>query len=174
MAARLRRRSQDEYQRAVAETFSAAAALRVLGLRPAGGNYATLHSRIREHMISIAHWTGQGHLRGKTNAHVPSIPLEQILVKRSRYRGSTSLLKSRLVRAGLLRYCCARCGMSQWMESVLALHLDHVNGDRTDNRLENLRLLCPNCHSQTPTYCGRNRGRASLDYARDDKGLPPL
>jgi 5-methylcytosine-specific restriction endonuclease McrA len=163
MAARLKRRSRDEYERAVAETVSAAGALRLLGLRPAGGNYAVLRARIREHGISTAHWLGQGHLKGKSNAHAPSVPLEQVLVRQSRYRGSTSLLKSRLVRSGALAYNCTRCGMFEWMGRALALHLDHVNGDRTDNRLENLRLLCPNCHSQTPTYCGRNKGRASLD-----------
>jgi 5-methylcytosine-specific restriction endonuclease McrA len=131
--------------------MSAAGALRFLGLRPAGGNYAVLRGKIREHGFSTAHWLGQGHLKGKTNPHVPTIPLEIILVKNSTYRGSTSLLKSRLVKARLMVYRCACCGMSDWMKASLALELDHINGDRTDNRIANLRLLCPNCHSQTPT-----------------------
>jgi len=159
MATGQRRRPQREYECAVANAISAAGALRLLGLKPAGGNYAVLHGRIREHGISTAHWLGQGHLKGKSNVHVPSIPLEQILVEGSRYRGSTNRLKSRLLRTGVMLYCCACCGLSEWMGSALALHLDHVNGERTDNRLKNLRLLCPNCHSQTPTYCGRNKGR---------------
>lgn len=155
---KFRRRSASEYQIAVEQAKSAAETLRLLGLRPTGGNYAVLRSRIREFAFSTSHWTGQGHLRGKRNPHVPSIPLDTILVADSRYRGSTSLLKSRLLRAGLLTPVCSRCGLREWMEAVIALELDHVNGDRVDNRLENLRLLCPNCHSQTPTYRGRNKG----------------
>jgi hypothetical protein len=149
----------DKYREAVVSSISAAGALRFLGLRPTGGNYAVLRGRIREHGISTTHWLGQGHLKGKLNPHVPTIPLEAILVRDSRYRGSTSLLKRRLLKAGLITYRCLCCGLSEWMNASLALELDHVNGDRTDNRIENLRLLCPNCHSQTGTYRGRNKGR---------------
>ncbi|MGC9992491.1 MAG: HNH endonuclease [Candidatus Cybelea sp.] len=62
----------------------------------------------------------------------------------------------RLVRAGLLGSTCHSCGLKDWHGRPLSLHLDHINGVRNDNRLENLRMLCPNCHSQTPTYGGRN------------------
>lgn len=65
-------------------------------------------------------------------------------------------LKRRLLRDGVLRNECYLCGISVWLEKPLVLHLDHVNGDGDDHRLENLRLLCPNCHSQTDTYSGRN------------------
>lgn len=52
--------------------------------------------------------------------------------------------------------CCYNCGLSEWLNGKLTLELDHTNGDNKDNRLENLRFLCPNCHSQTPTYKGKN------------------
>jgi len=58
-------------------------------------------------------------------------------------------------------YHCALCGISVWMDEVLTLQLDHINGIHTDNRWQNLRLLCPNCHSQTDTYAGKNGHAAS-------------
>jgi len=80
-----------------------------------------------------------------------------VLVQGSTY--DVPLLKRRLVEEGLLAPRCASCGLGEtWEGAPLVLHLDHINGDRTDNRLENLRFLCPNCHSQTETYCGRNIG----------------
>jgi 5-methylcytosine-specific restriction endonuclease McrA len=83
-------------------------------------------------------------------------PLREILVEGSDYR-SMHTLKKRLIREGLLEPVCAVCGLHEWQDRPIVLHLDHINGDRTDHRLENLRFLCPNCHSQTDTYCGRNR-----------------
>jgi hypothetical protein len=154
---RNRTRDRSEYLGAVMNSRSAAGALRILGLVPAGGNYIALYDRIREYALDTSHWLGQGHLKGQTNPYTPKIPLEKILVRNSSYRGGTSLLRSRLVRAGIFADRCSACGLSEWRQRRIALHLDHANGERFDNRPENLRLLCPNCHSQTETYCGRNK-----------------
>jgi hypothetical protein len=64
----------------------------------------------------------------------------------------------------LLEFSCSECGLDSWLGKSLVLELDHINGIRSDNRLENLRLLCPNCHSQTETFRGRNRclGKATI------------
>jgi 5-methylcytosine-specific restriction endonuclease McrA len=69
-------------------------------------------------------------------------------------------VKARLISAGLLANNCQACGLTHWLGRPLSIQLDHVNGIRNDNRLENLRMLCPNCHSQTETYGGRNARRA--------------
>jgi 5-methylcytosine-specific restriction endonuclease McrA len=83
------------------------------------------------------------------------MPVEQLLVGRR----NRSLLKARLVKLGLLVEACATCGASEWRGRPLSVELHHVNGDGSDNRLENLQLLCPNCHSLTDSWGGRNRGR---------------
>ena len=82
------------------------------------------------------------------------IPLVEILIENSTY--TTSLhLKNRLVKLGLLKYECSICGIKEWQNKQLVLQLDHENGKSNDNRIENLRLLCPNCHSQTNNYAGK-------------------
>ena|ERR1700676_260251 len=145
----------------VSKNHSVAAVLRSLGLRPSGANYSGVWRRIRALQLSTEHWTGRGHLRGRTHAWAKKMPLQEILRYPTRYRASSSLLKKRLFAEGILPRICDRCGIAEWLGHELTLHLDHVNGNSEDNRIGNLRVLCPNCHSQTPTYCGRNKGRAS-------------
>jgi hypothetical protein len=140
---------------AVAANHSIAGVLAAIGQGISGSNYRRVHNLIAQLHLDTSHWTGQAYLRGRTHSWSPALPLADILVERSTYAGG-GRLKRRLVRAGLLRDACADCGISEWQGRRLVLQLDHVNGVRDDNRLENLRLLCPNCHSQTATYCGRN------------------
>ena len=80
--------------------------------------------------------------------------LDELLVIGS---SPSSAFKSRLIKSGLLKEKCYLCGIGpEWKGAWLSLHLDHINGQRNDNRIENLRILCPNCHSQTTTYCAKN------------------
>jgi len=77
-------------------------------------------------------------------------------------------LKLRLLKGGLLKRECAICGIKDWMNKPLAFDLDHINEINDDNRLENLRILCPNCHSQTETHAGKNRTfKKTKDYLVD-------
>ena len=78
-------------------------------------------------------------------------------------RITSSALGRRLLRDGVLAPACSQCGGTSWQGVPIPLELDHVNGDRADNRLENLRLLCPNCHAVTDTYRGRNIGRRTVE-----------
>jgi len=92
--------------------------------------------------------------RGAIVARPSATPIAELL-RADTYRGRHNL-KARLIREGLKRGLCERCGLVDWLGEPITLALHHVNGQRKDNRLENLMLLCPNCHSQTENYAGRN------------------
>ena len=134
-------------------------ALFKVGIMPAGGNYATVHMLIKELNIDISHMTGRGWNKGDGLglAAINTIPLEKILVKGSTYT-NTSRLRKRIIDVGLKTEICEVCRLGKWMGRPISLELNHVNGDRFDHRLENLQLLCPNCHAQTPSYRGKNSG----------------
>lgn len=96
----------------------------------------------------------------RSNKSSTKYDLKDILVENSTY-ANISRLKERLLKEGLLEYKCALCGNTgEWLGNPLSLQLDHINGIHTDNRIQNLRILCPNCHSQTETY-GSKRGAKS-------------
>ena len=94
-----------------------------------------------------------------------ALPLEKILIKDSEY--NRTKLKARLVKEGLKEYKCECCGISEWNGKPLALQLHHINGIHNDNRLSNLQLLCPNCHSQTENFGTRGRGTSIIRKAEN-------
>lgn len=152
--ARRRRWTLDSLRDATAAERSLAGTLRRIGLRPAGGNYETIRRAIRDCGIPTSHWTGKGHLRGRRNPWAPKVPLTFMLVKGSAH--NTANLRLRLISERVFEARCCACGRYEWMGRRIPLELDHVDGDRSNNLLDNLRLLCPNCHALTPTYRGRN------------------
>ena len=128
--------------------------LRALDLSTNGGSSTdVLKRRIKELKCDTSHFynTSKGHSNVKYS-------LDEILVENSTYANITSL-KARLIKEGRMEYKCERCGISEWLGAPLSLHLDHRNGKNNDHRQENLRFLCPNCHSQTDTYAGKNKGK---------------
>jgi len=90
--------------------------------------------------------------RGELMARARSLPVPVLLATTK----SRAAVRRRLLSEGLLQNICETCGLREWLGKPLTMHIDHINGQRDDHRLENLRMLCPNCHSQTPTYGGRN------------------
>ena len=149
---------------AVASSESVAGVLRLLGLKPAGGNYKTMNAKIAALGLDTSHWTGKGWNRGDKmglSRYRKVISLEEALVENSTYV-STSNLKKKLINAGLFEKKCYNCGLDTWLDRPIPLELEHRNGVNNDNRIENLTLLCPNCHALTDTYRGRNIGKARL------------
>jgi hypothetical protein len=84
------------------------------------------------------------------------IPLSEILEGLHPYY-QTFKLNKRILKEKILKNECSVCEINEWNSKPISLHLDHINGISTDHRLENLRFICPNCHSQTDTYCGKNK-----------------
>ena len=124
-----------------------------------GGNYTTLNEGAKSLGLTKDHMTGQGWNVGtRYRPFYKKRNLKDILVTNSDYL-STSSLKARLIKEGLLKYECAICNIVNWQSSKLSLQMDYINGIRNDNRIENLRLLCPNCHSQTDTFCQKKQSK---------------
>ncbi len=150
---RRRSRSDDVIRAAVQSAKSTAGALRLLGMTICGGNYQTIRKVIDELQLDTAHWTGQSHRKGSRVPSVAPWPLKTILKGDSTYH--TNRLRERLIAEGVLKARCSGCFRTTWHGRRLPLELHHVDGNRSNNDLSNLRILCPNCHSLTHNWKGR-------------------
>jgi hypothetical protein len=156
---RRRKYSREAFTEAWLSSSPIAQVARKPGCNMTGGSYITLKVAARELGLDDSHMTGQGWNIGlKFNpSQVQAIALSDILVENSTYL-TIWRLKLRLLREGILEYKCYLCGLTEWNGKPIMLQLDHINGVHLDHRIQNLRLLCPNCHSQTETFAGRNKG----------------
>lgn len=151
------------FHQLVKRSHSVGSILAYFGLKNYGNNTGTLQKRLTEENLL----SELPRLREEAKRHAlhtlaccQTIPLSQILVKNSTYAGH---LRKRLLHAGQLEERCIQCGQGpEWQGKKLILVLDHINGVRNDNRRKNLRLLCPNCNSQTKTFAGRNKKYSSV------------
>lgn len=148
--------SSEEFKQLVSESINISEMLRKYGYSSASGTVARIiKDRIINEGIDVSHFKKND---GKGNPK-PKYELSEILVENSHYE-NIGRLKKRLVKAGLLKYECKNCSnKGYWNGKPLVLQLEHKNGKHNDHRLSNLCFLCPNCHSQTETYSGRNADR---------------
>jgi 5-methylcytosine-specific restriction endonuclease McrA len=142
---------KDELIALVTRSKSYVQILDAFDLQNKGANYKTLQRRLREENISFDHIVANN---GKEKRIGPRVSTQTILVEHSGF--NRNHLKIRLLDEGLLRNQCYECGqLPTWNGKALVLQLDHINGVSDDHRLDNLRILCPHCHSQTSTFAGR-------------------
>lgn len=135
---------------------------RKIGISEGSGS-ATVKKYIRKFDIDTSHFIGQGWSKGMTGLDkVSVVPLKELLDKNVKVHGSA--LKNKLIAQGLKKDVCEECGLSG---KELTLELHHINGDHFDNRIENLQILCPNCHSKTPNYRRKNTRKKDREEFKD-------
>jgi DNA-binding Lrp family transcriptional regulator len=145
----------------IEESTTIADVLRKLNLDPRGRNYKIVNDVVKKFSLNVTHFKGKSHSK---NTKQKTIPWNEILIENSNVILDTKR-KLRLIKEGYLQYICynENCGINSWHDKKLSLQLDHINGNCLDHRIENLRLLCPNCHSQTTTFAGRNIKKVKKD-----------
>jgi hypothetical protein len=142
---------------AVKACLSIRKTLIMLGMNATGSAYIGFKRRVKLLGVDTSHFLGQSSSKGTSKPSNYRAPLENILIENSSYTNGSGL-KKRLLKEGVLQPHCYECGLKpEWNGKPLVLQLDHINGAHNGNRISNLRILCPNCHTQTDTFCSRNR-----------------
>jgi hypothetical protein len=145
--------SPAEFAVAVGRARSIAEVARILGVADNAAFRQHYRHRVMEQGLDVSHVLGQAHARG-TRGNRRRPPAEILIAEpAARGRVKTRLLRSAMIEIGI-HYGCAICGTGpDWQGHRITLEIDHISGDNTDNRPQNLRFLCPNCHATTPGYC---------------------
>lgn len=130
--------------------------VKAIGLDSNGSyNHTKVKNRVQKLNIDITHF----YKNGKSPYLNRKLTLEEVLVVNSTYTRAN--LRRRIIKLKLIEYKCFICNLDSWNSNKLSLVLDHINGVPNDNRIENLRFLCPNCNSQQSTFAGRNKKKKS-------------
>jgi hypothetical protein len=145
--------SDEEFIEIVKKSFSIKEVISSCGLIPAGGNYQTTNKRIKLLGLDTSHFKGKTYNMGRKFPQF-NVPIEDYLNNTKRINSHS--LKLKLFSHGLKEKCCENCGLHTWQDKQIPLELHHVDGNSENNNLENILILCPNCHALTPNYRGKN------------------
>lgn len=160
--------TEEQFIEAVKSSFSCSEVCRKIGISPKGGNLRTVKNKILKLNLDYSHFTGQRWNKGKTAKDNPSIKRlsnEEFYVK-GKFKTSNSV-RQRLLKDGLKEYKCERCKRSEWEGTKIPLELHHIDGDHFNNKLSNLQILCPNCHSQTDNFAGNKNKKGICTHSTD-------
>lgn len=147
------RYTEDEFRKVVSESTSVADCIRKYGLRQTGGTQAHYKRLIEEWGIDTSHFTGQGWSKG-VQFHARRISAEAVFAKTNT---QAKQLRRALFEIGRV-YECVWCGIeAMWNGKPLVIQIDHIDGNTENNNPDNLRFLCPNCHSQTENFGRKNK-----------------
>lgn len=162
----LRKYDKEWLEELCKDSYSLAEVLRKAGRKQAGGNQEILKKKIAEFNIDTSHFTGMLWNKGKTketderlmrdSLNKEKYEIKDIFIKNSPV--TQKVMRGYVERHNLLEYKCQQCKCDgNWQNGIIALEIDHIDGDNTNNELSNLRYLCPNCHALTETYRGKNK-----------------
>ena len=151
-----------EFKKIVSTHTSASSCLKTLGLKQAGGNYYSFKRRVKDLGLDISHFKGPGWSKGLSLGS--KRPLSEYLILNEPYKSNiqSGQLRLRLISEGIKSKRCERCTLESWQDEPVPLELHHMNGNHDDNRIENLQILCPNCHALTKNYRGKNSPFAKI------------
>ena len=163
--AKLNKLSIEQIEEVVSNSFSSSEACEKLGMAGKSGSATRFRKFLDDNKIDHSHWTGQSWSKGKTSLDDDRLrkSKDNSLIFTENSNASSHYVRSLLLKHNLKVHKCESCSISnEWNDKPINLQMDHINGDRKDHRLENLRWLCPNCHSQTDTFCSRNSNRNTV------------
>lgn len=171
---KLNKLSIEEIKEIVANSYSSAEACKKIGLANKSGSTTRFKKFLINKNIDHSHWTGQSWSKGKTSLDDDRLrkSKDNSLIFTENSNASSYYVRSLLLKHNLKEYKCEECGIvDNWNNKPISLQMDHINGNRKDHRIENLRWLCPNCHSQTDTFCSRNGTKQKASDEELEKAL---
>ncbi|MEN6620793.1 MAG: hypothetical protein ABFD50_04530 [Smithella sp.] len=151
-----RKYTDEQFIEAVKNSTSIRETLSKLDVAPTGGSYKQFYLNCKRLNIDYNHFNARNSDKEKyKNKKNSSKPLDEILKENSNY--TSSKLSKRLIKEGFFERKCYSCNLTEWLSNPIPIEIHHINGVNTDNRIENLTLLCPNCHAFTDNYCSKNK-----------------
>lgn len=151
--AKFRKYTEEQLKIAITESASICQVLTKLGVAPRGGNYVSVNNYISQNKIDVSHFKGRGWNKGQIIG--PKRPISDYLA--NTFSITSHKLRKRLIAEKIFEPRCSNCNLSDWFSQPIPLELEHKDGNHENNSLENLCLLCPNCHALTSTYRGKNK-----------------